>query len=461
MVAESKLRAEDSKDDFSQLDLPESPHGWTWSALGDVATFVNGDRSANYPKQGDFVPNGVAFVNTGHIEPNGRLSVDSMDYISRECFDRLRSGKLVKGDIVYCLRGSTIGKTARVDLLEGSVASSLVIIRAKPKVSQEYLYYFLVSPLGQSFVRQHENGSAQPNLSVSAISRYPIPLPPLCEQRAIAAVLGALDDKIELNRRMNATLESMARALFQSWFVDFDPVRAKLDGREPVGMDAATASLFPEQFQESVIGNIPSAWSFGPITECCTRIHSGGTPRRDEPEYWRDGTIPWLTSGEVRQPMITSTESYISELGLNESAAKWIPANSTVVALYGATAGQVSFLGTSTTTNQAICSLVPKSGFEFFNYFVMRGATAEMESKAVGSAQQNISKGVIEETVAILPPPLILNQFNSIVAPLFANWIANTHQSRTLATLRDTLLPKLLSGELSVRNLERSVEAAL
>jgi type I restriction enzyme S subunit len=276
--------------------------------------------------------------------------------------------------------------------------------------------------------------------------------PPLAEQRAIAAVLGALDDKIELNRRMNATLESMARALFQSWFVDFDPVRAKLDGRKPEGLDEATASLFPEQFQESAVGNIPSAWSFGPITECCTRIHSGGTPRRDEPEYWRDGTVPWLTSGEVRQPMITSTESYISELGLNESAAKWIPANSTVVALYGATAGQVSFLGTSTTTNQAICSLVPKSGFEFFNYFAMRGATAEMESKAAGSAQQNISKGVIEETVAILPPPLILNQFNSIVAPLFANWIANTQQSRTLATLRDTLLPKLLSGELSVAN---------
>jgi type I restriction enzyme S subunit len=453
MAGESKQLADDSLEDASQSDLFEIPPGWTWSVLGDAAGFINGDRSANYPKQADFVSHGVAFVNTGHIEPNGRLSNDRMDYISRECFERLRSGKLAKGDIVYCLRGSTIGKTARVDLSEGSVASSLVIIRAKPRVSQEYLYYFLVGPLGQSFVRQHDNGSAQPNLSVSAISRYPIPLPPLAEQKAIAAVLGGLDDKIELNRRMNATLEAMARALFQSWFVDFDPVRAKLDGRPPAALDPATAALFPQSFQETAIGHIPVGWRLSKITDCCERIHSGGTPRRDEPEYWNDATIPWLTSGEVRQPMITATENFISESGLKDSSAKWVPANSTVVALYGATAGQVSFLGSNATTNQAICSLIPKPQFAYFNYFTMRGATAEMENKAVGSAQQNISKGIIEETSFIFPSAEVLARFNLVVEPLFENWISNINQSRTLAALRDTLLPKLLSGELSVDTL--------
>ena len=360
---------------------------------------------------------------------------------------------LREGDVLLGMDGSKVGKNwvrVRNKDLPCLLVQRVARLRAKPTMDQGFLRYIIGNPQFRDYVARVRTGTSIPHISGGQIKSYEVLLPPLAEQRAIAAVLGALDDKIELNRRMNTTLESMARALFQSWFVNFDPVRAKLDGRKPEGLDEATASLFPEQFEESVVGNIPSAWSFGPITECCNRIHSGGTPRRDEPEYWRDGTIPWLTSGEVRQPMITSTESYISELGLNESAAKWIPANSTVVALYGATAGQVSFLGTSTTTNQAICSLVPKSGFEFFNYFAMRGATAEMESKAVGSAQQNISKGVIEETVAILPPPLILNQFNSIVAPLFANWIANTQQSRTLATLRDTLLPKLLSGELSV-----------
>ena len=302
---------------------------------------------------------------------------------------------------------------------------------------------------------RYNSGSAQPSLNRNFI--YPIRchVPPLAEQRAIAGVLGALDDKIELNRRMNATLESMARALFQSWFVDFDPVRAKLDGRTPAGLDPETAAFFPDKFEDSAVGQIPHGWSIGKITDCCDRIHSGGTPRRDRPEYWQNGQIPWLTSGEVRQPMITATENFISEFGLKASSAKWVPANSTVVALYGATAGQVSFLGTTATTNQAICSLIPKSGFEFFNYFALRGASADMESKAVGSAQQNISKGIIEEVVVVLPSAVILTAFTKAAEPLFRRWIANINQSRTLATLRDALLPKLLSGELSVAGAEK------
>jgi len=157
------------------------PSHWKWATLGDTAEFFNGDRSSNYPKQSDFAPHGVPFVNTGHIAPTGRLAIKEMNYISQTCFDKLRGGKLKSGDIVYCLRGSTIGKTARVGITEGAIASSLVIIRAKPSVLQDYLYYFLAGPLGQRLVKQHDNGSAQPNLSVQAISQYPFPLPPAHE----------------------------------------------------------------------------------------------------------------------------------------------------------------------------------------------------------------------------------------------------------------------------------------
>nr|MBP8197402.1 restriction endonuclease subunit S [Chromatiaceae bacterium] len=274
------------------------------------------------------------------------------------------------------------------------------------------------------------------------------------EQKAIAAVLGALDDKIELNRRMNATLEAMARALFQSWFVDFDPVRAKLDGRPPAGLDPATAALFPEHLEDSPLGHIPKGWRVGKIQDCCIQIQNGGTPRRNEPRFWDGGNIPWLASGEVRQSIITVTENFITEEGLAESSAKWVPAFSTVVALYGATAGQVSFTSFRLTTNQAVCALIPKKSFPFFNYLTMRGATAEMENKAVGSAQQNISKGIVEETQVVLPPTTVIERFADVASPLFERWISNLHQSRTLATLRDTLLPKLLSGELSLSALE-------
>jgi len=237
----------------------------------------------------------------------------------------------------------------------------------------------------------------------------------------------------------------MARALFQSWFVDFDPVRAKLDGRQPVGLDHATAALFPEHLDD----HIPKGWKFGTIQDCCVQIQNGGTPRRNEPRFWDGGIIPWLASGEVRQSIITATESFITEEGLEESSAKWVPAFSTVVALYGATAGQISFTSCNLTTNQAVCALIPKEDYAFFNYFTMCEATAELENKAVGSAQQNISKGIVEETKVVLPPQAVVERFTAMVRPLFERWICNLNQSRTLATLRDGLLPKLLSGEMS------------
>ena len=297
------------------------------------------------------------------------------------------------------------------------------------------------------------SGSAQPSLNRNFIYPIPIRVPKPTEQKAIAAVLGALDDKIELNRRMNVTLEAMARALFQSWFVDFDPVRAKLDGHTPATLDPAIAVLFPEQMEETSRGQIPKGWKVGKIQDCCVQIQNGGTPRRDEPRFWDGGKIPWLASGEVRQSIITATDSFITEEGLAESSAKWVPAFSTVVALYGATAGQVSFTSSRLTTNQAVCALIPKKDFAFFNYLTMRRATSELENKAVGSAQQNISKGIVEETDVVLPPSVLIERFTQVSSPLFERWISNLNQSRILATLRDTLLPKLLSGELTINGI--------
>jgi type I restriction enzyme S subunit len=390
----------------------------------------------------------------------GRIVLNDVRRISPKHFTEwTRKAKPQHHDVILSRRCNP-GETAYVPCgLECALGQNLVLLRADgSKLYPPFLRWLVRGPEWWEQVGTFINvGAVFDSLKCADIPNFKINLPPLSEQKAIAGVLGALDDKIELNRRMNATLESMARALFQSWFVDFDPVRAKLDGRPPTGMDKATADLFPDSFEESPVGHIPKGWSVGRITACCERIHSGGTPKRDEPAYWNEGTIPWLTSGEVRQPLITLTENFISDFGLKESAAKWVPVNATVVALYGATAGQVSFLGTSATTNQAICALVPRPHFEFFNYFVMRNATVELENKAVGSAQQNISKGIIEETTVVLPPTGVLSQFNLAAAPLFGSWIANSIQSRTLATLRDTLLPKLLSGELSVAKMKSEV----
>ncbi|MEK9685516.1 MAG: restriction endonuclease subunit S, partial [Rhodospirillaceae bacterium] len=293
--------------------------------------------------------------------------------------------------------------------------------------------------------------------------------------------LGSLDDKIELNRRMNETLEGMAQALFKSWFVDFDPVidNALAAGNpipEPLAQRAETrrqalangtanresAQAFPASFRfTEELGWIPEGWEVKELKELCVKIQNGGTPRRSTSEFWDDGTIPWLTSGEVRQPLITKTNNFITDLGLSKSSAKWIPAHSTVVAMYGATAGQVSFTSRALTTNQAICALVPKEGFKFFNYLNLRESVTHLENQARGSAQQNISKGIIETTKTILPAPNIAESFESFCLGIFEKWTKNTLSCATLAKLRDMLLPKLISGELRIPQAEKMVEKAV
>nr|WP_317198471.1 restriction endonuclease subunit S [uncultured Psychrobacter sp.] len=311
-------------------------------------------------------------------------------------------------------------------------------------------------------------GSAVPSLTVPVLNDLEVKLPPLSEQKAIAHILGSLDDKIELNRQMNETLEAMAQALFKSWFVDFDPVidNALAAGNAIPDVFAERAeqrkaiekknhsdiqSLFPDEFEfTEEMGWIPKGWVVDDISSLCERIQSGGTPRRNIPEYWEYGTIPWLTSGEVRQTIITKVENKISESGLSNSSAKWLTSGATVVAMYGATAGQVAYINEPLTTNQAVCGLIPKKGYQFFNYVTLSRAVAHFEGRATGSAQQNINKGMIESTRVIVPSSISSDSFEEYCEVIFSKWIKNLHENETLAKLRDTLLPKLMSGELRI-----------
>lgn len=169
-----------------------------------------------------------------------------------------------------------------------------------PELDLKFFYY-LTKYIGLNHLK---DGTSNPSLSRDTFSAQLLPFPPPDEQKAIAHILGTLDDKIELNQQMNQTLEVLPRALFKSWVINFDPVRAKLDGRQPAGMDAEAAALFPDEFEDSVIGKIPKGWKAGVLRDCCERVENGGTPKRSEPQYWELGTIPWLTSGEVRQKIV-------------------------------------------------------------------------------------------------------------------------------------------------------------
>lgn len=205
---------------IDESELPfEIPVSWRWVRLGSVAALINGDRGKNYPNKAEYVSTGLPFINTGHIKPDGTLSHDSMHYLTRAKFDSLRSGKTRPGDLVYCLRGATLGKTAMVSYPEGAIASSLVILRFSEEVNRRFAYLFLTSPFGRGLIRRFDNGSAQPNLAASSVRRYVMPLPPIEEQQRIVARLDELRCLCaDLRQRLTAsqtTQSHLAEALVE------------------------------------------------------------------------------------------------------------------------------------------------------------------------------------------------------------------------------------------------------
>ena len=318
-----------------------------------------------------------------------------------------------------------------------------------------FAYYVL----GSLDLAGYNSGSAQPSLNRNYIYGMPLKIPSRAQQDSIVEVLSALDDRIALLRETNATLEAIALALFKSWFFDFDPVHVHARGEEPAGLAPEVAALFPDSFEESELGMVPKGWRVGAFGDVCARIESGGTPKRSVPEYWGGG-VPWLSSGEVRNPIVFDTKETITDLGVRESAAKLWPQGTTVVAMYGATAGEVCLLAKPTTANQACCGLIPKSQTRAFMFMCARRERVALASKSSGSAQQNLNKGLIESHSLVLPPNEVLNAYEESAGALLNCWIANDQQAQTLAALRDTLLPRLISGQLRLPEAEAMVREA-
>ena len=335
------------------------------------------------------------------------------------------------------------------------VTDNAIVALPKDGNDIRYLYYLL----GSLELQRTAIGSAQPLMTQGGLKVVRAKAPPLAEQKAIAAVLGALDDKIELNRRMNATLEAMARALFQSWFVDFDPVRAKLDGRPPAALDPATAALFPATFQDSEAGHIPKGWTIQPVGEVVNCV-GGGTPSTAEPKYWEGGTHHWTTPKDfssLQAPVLLDTDRKLTDAGIAKISSGLLPAG-TLLLSSRAPVGYLAIAAMPVAINQGFIAM--KCNERASNFFMLNWCQtnmAEIESRATGTTFAEISKQNFRPIRVVLPPKELMAAFTAKVAPLYAQITANLHQSRTLATLRDTLLPKLLSGELSVSATNREV----
>ena len=327
------------------------------------------------------------------------------------------------GDLLFCVRGSTTGRMNWADQ-RYAIGRGLAAIRAKE--GKEYRHFVrAVIDVNLPWLLASATGSTFPNVSRDQIQEIECSVPTLAEQRAIASVLEALDDKIELNRRMNATLEAMARALFQSWFVDFDPVRVKLDGRQPAGLDPGIAALFPAFFHETKVGHIPAGWQLGRLVDLCIlkRGHDLPTSTRTK------GPIPVISSSGISG---AHSETKVRGPGV-------------VTGRYG-TIGKVFYIETDYwPLNTTLYVDDFKGNPPRFIFHVV--GEVNFQNYTDKAAVPGVNRNHLHEELTVLPPMELRQAFAHSVSPLWSQYVTNERESRTLATLRDTLLPKLLSGE--------------
>jgi type I restriction enzyme S subunit len=276
------------------------------------------------------------------------------------------------------------------------------------------------------------------------LARLTIDLPPVEVQAAIGSVLKALDDKIELNRRMNATLEAMARALFQSWFVDFDPVRAKLDGRQPAGLDEATAAIFPEHLEETALGHTPKGWEVRSLDK--TAHYLNGLALQKYPPG--DGlTLPVIKIAQLRKGDSVGADRCNTDL-----PQAYIVQDGDVLFSWSGSLEVELWCGGPGALNQHLFKVTSSEFPKWFYYLWTLYHLDEFRLIAADKATTmgHIQRGHLTAAKVLIPPRPLLNAMTRTMAPLIDQLVANRTQSHTLATLRDTLLPKLLNGELSV-----------
>lgn len=413
----------------------------------------------------------------------GSFNLEDLSEMKFEDHEHERYG-LRYGDLVVC-EGGEPGRCAlwKDEVQNMKIQKALHRIRPNPELDSTFLHYWFCYAGKFELLEPYFTGTTIQHLTGKAIAKLPIPLPPLPEQKAIAHILGTLDDKIELNRRMNATLEGMAQALFKSWFVDFDPVidnalaagnpiPDELADRAEVRRQALAngtanreaAKPFPAAFQETEsMGWIPEGWKTGAIEDFCDLITSGGTPARMKNEYWEGGNICWFKTGELLDGPLLESKEKITQVGLDNSSCKLWPAGTILFALYASpTVGRLGVLTQAATANQAAAALIakPSIGVPFLKQLLLV-ARSSIQDIAVGSAQQNINQKILKTHRVIKPSDKTAKAYSDHVLALSQQIEIRIKQTQSLAKLRDTLLPKLISGELRIPEAEQLTEEAL
>ncbi len=448
--------------DMHALHIPstvvELPPDWSWKRLDTVCEGV-----FDCPHSTPVLSEDGPYLARSQDMRSGVFRTDEAAHVSEAIYsERIGRAEPQHGDLLYSREGTYFGIAAEVPAgVRVCLGQRMVLLRPSPSaVSFRFLRYWLNSPVMVLHTGGHRDGSVAERLNLPTIRALPIAVPPLPEQRAIAHILGTLDDKIELNRRMNETLEAMARALFKSWFVDFDPVRANMEGRDP-GLPQSLADLFPARLVDSELGEIPEGWEVGSLLDMAGLL-SGGTPNTSIAHYW-NGDIPWVSAKDVSSAagsFLLKTEKTISRDGLYNSNTKILPAYTTIITARG-TVGNYCLLGEDMAMNQTNYGLRAKEGVgDYFIFLATATLIEHLQQHSYGTIFDTITTKTFRDTMTVQPPQRMLAIFDRIIQPFMARILSSEVESRALTALRDALLPKLISGELRVPDAGRFIGAA-
>ena len=417
---------------------------WPLKPLSDVAFFQEGPGLRKW----QWTTSGMKVINVTNILGDGSVDVNNTDrFISLEEFQsKYRHFSIEAGDIIVASSGNTYGKVGRINHSHLPIMMNTSVIRfhsLDPEtLDHEFLYSFLRSHLFKNQMESLVIGSAQPNFGPSHLKRMFIPCPDIITQRKIVAILSAYDDLIENNLRRIKILEEMAQNLYREWFVKF-----RFPGHQTA------------RFIDSLLGRIPERWEVKTV-EKVFDILGGGTPSKIVPEYWDKGTINWYSPTDLTAAgsmFMDHSSNQITELGLKKSSARLFPPFS-VMMTSRATLGVISINTTEACTNQGFITCIPNEHFPLYTlYYWLRENIEYFISLGTGATFKEITKGVFKTIELVVPSRAIVTQFEDTVKPIAFQVLNLQRKNATLRRTRDLLLPKLISGEMDVSELDITV----
>ncbi len=422
-------------------------HDFPTKPLGEVCKIIMGQSppGSTYNESGEGLPFFQGVADFGSRYPTRRVWCSAPSRIA-EPGDVLLSIRAPIGDVNLASERCAVGR-------------GIAIVRARSHEDQTFVEFVLRSARS-TWDAMEGSGTVFANATRSQLETLEVPWPDDGSRTAIAHLLGSLDDKIDLNRRMNQTLEEICRALFKFWFVDFGPVRAKAEGRwrkgeSLPGLPADTWDLWPSEFEESEIGEIPKGWAVRPLGELAEVIFSGGTPDTRKPEYW-EGDLPWLSSGETRSHFVIDSERTITEEAVANSSTRLARQGDILIAAAGQgnTRGQVSRCLLDAYINQSMVAVRPKSIEGLGGFLYSSLSTRYLELRGISDSHAirgSLTTRMLGDLRVIVPPQTLLREFGLQFGPAEGQIKSNLFETRTLSSLRDALLPKLLSGEIRVK----------